>query len=58
MREHGGKSVAFVSSSEAASVATIRATVATCETLFADEGTGWDALHATSDVDRVNHLLR
>ena len=58
MRERDGRTLAFVAASEAASVPTIRSKVAAGTTVLADEGSGWDALHANYTVGRVNHSLR
>ena len=58
MREREGASVAIVATSEAASVPAIRATVANGAPAFADEASGWGALHASHDTRRVNHSVR
>lgn len=58
MRERGGKSLTFIVPSEAASVPFVRDHVGTLATIHADEGTGWDALHAGWDTKRVNHSVQ
>lgn len=58
MRERGGRSLPFVVRSEGDAVPFVRDHVGTLTTIHADEGTGWDALHAGWDTKRVNHGLR
>jgi len=57
MRERGGKSLPFVVRNEGDAVPYVRDHVGTLATIFADEGTGWDALHAGWDTKRVNHSV-
>ncbi|SDF73628.1 Transposase [Thalassobaculum litoreum DSM 18839] len=57
MRERGGRTLPFVFRSEDQSVATIRAHVASGTTVYADEASGWDELHATYETKRINHSL-
>lgn len=57
MRERGGKSLPFVVRNEGDAVAFVRDHVGTLATIHADEGTGWDALHAGWDTKRVNHSV-
>ena len=57
MRERGGKSLPFVVASEGDAVPYVRDHVGTLATIHADEGTGWDALHAGWDTHRVNHSV-
>jgi transposase-like protein len=57
MRERGGKSLPFVVANEGDAVPYVRDHVANLATLHADEGTGWDALHAGWDTKRVNHSI-
>jgi transposase-like protein len=55
MRERKGQSLPFVTHSEAASVSKIVATVAPGSTVYADEASSWDALHAKFLTKRINH---
>ncbi|MBO9498921.1 MAG: IS1595 family transposase [Novosphingobium sp.] len=57
MRERGGKSLPFVVKNEGDAVPFVRDHVGTLATIHADEGTGWDALHAGWDTKRVNHSV-
>jgi transposase-like protein len=57
MRERNGRSLPFVVASERAAVPIVRDRVGTVATIYADEGAGWDALHAGWDVRRVNHSV-
>ncbi len=55
MRERDGQTLPFVAKSEAAGVPVIEATVAKDATIYADEASTYDALHANYDVKRINH---
>lgn len=57
MRERGGRSLPFVVANEGDAVPYVRDSVGTLATIYADEGTGWDALHAGWDTRRVNHSV-
>jgi len=57
MRERGGRSLPFVVRNEGDAVPFVRDHVGTLATIHADEGTGWDALHAGWDTRRVNHSV-
>jgi len=57
-RSRGGRTLSFVAKSEAQGVPFIRSVVANGATVHADEGTAWDALHASYDTGRVNHSFR
>jgi hypothetical protein len=57
MRERGGRSLPFVVRNEGDAVPMVRDHVGTLATIHADEGTGWDALHAGWDTKRVNHSV-
>ena len=57
MRERNGKTLSFVSPTESASVPTIRERVANGSTVYADEATHWDELHARYLMKRINHSL-
>jgi len=57
MRERGGKSLPFVVRNEGDAVPFVRDHVGTLATIHADEGAGWDALHAGWDTRRVNHSI-
>ncbi len=58
MRERNGKSLPFVVRNEGDAVPYVRDHVGTLATIHADEGTGWDALHAGWDTKRVNHSIQ
>ena len=58
MRERGGKSLPFVVRNEGDAVPYVRDHVGTLATIHADEGTGWDSLHAGWDTRRVNHSVQ
>lgn len=55
MRERGGRTLPFVFKSEDASVVTIARTAAPGSTVYADEASHWDALHARFLTKRINH---
>ena len=55
MRERGGNVLPFVFKQEGAAIGTIESRVAPGSTIFADEATGWDALHARYLTKRINH---
>ncbi len=57
MRERGGRSLTFIVRNEGDAVPYVRDHVGTLATIHADEGTGWDALHAGWDTRRVNHSV-
>ena len=57
MRERRGRSLAFVVANEGDACPIARDKVGTLATIYADEGTGWDALHAGWDTRRVNHSV-
>jgi transposase-like protein len=57
MRERKGRSLAFVVAKEGDAVPFVRDAVGTLATICADEGAGWDALHAGWDTKRVNHSV-
>ena len=57
MRERGGRSLPFVVANEGDAVPFVRDHVGTLATIYADEGSGWDALHAGWDARRVNHSV-
>ncbi|WP_239805154.1 IS1595 family transposase [Croceicoccus hydrothermalis] len=58
MRERGGKSLPFIVRNEGDAVPYVRDRVGTLATIHADEGTGWDALHAGWDTHRINHSVQ
>jgi len=58
MRERKGRSLPFVVASEGEAVPLVRDHVGTLATIHADEGSGWDALHAGWDTHRVNHSVQ
>lgn len=55
MRERAGRTVTGVFGSEAQSVAHITNSVRPDATIYADEATHWDALHARFLTKRINH---
>ncbi|MEO6360706.1 MAG: IS1595 family transposase [Sphingomicrobium sp.] len=57
MRERGGRSLPFIVANEGDACPIVRDRVGTLATIYADEGTGWDALHAGWDTKRVNHSV-
>jgi len=57
-RARGGRTLTFIGKTEAQGVPFIRSVVETGATVHADEGTAWDALHASYDTGRVNHSFR
>jgi transposase-like protein len=58
MRERGGRTLPFVTASEATGARRIAAKVRTDAKVYADEGTGWDMLHTVFQVARVNHSVQ
>lgn len=57
MRERKGRSLPFVVANEGDAVPFVRDHVGNLATIHADEGSGWDALHAGWDTRRVNHSI-
>lgn len=55
VRERGGKTLTFVTKTEAAAVALIPARVSPGTVIHADEASHWDALGARYDTKRINH---
>ncbi len=55
LRERLGRTLPFVTKSEAEGVAQANENVSRLATMAADEASHWDALHAGWDVDRINH---
>lgn len=58
MRERKGRSLSFVVANEGDAVPYVRDHVGALATIHADEGSGWDALHAGWDTHRVNHSVQ
>lgn len=58
MRERNGKSLPFVLANEGDAVPSVRDYVTNLAVLHADEGAGWDALHAGWMTERVNHSVQ
>jgi hypothetical protein len=55
-RERGGNTLPFVFGKESsAAIDTIRARVASGTVIHADEASGWDILHGSYDMRRINH---
>ena len=57
MRERKGKALPFVFRSEDESLPTIAARVQPGTTVYADEASCWDALHARFAAKRINHSV-
>lgn len=57
MRERKGKSLPFIVRNEGDAVPYVRDHVGTLATVHADEGSGWDLLHAGWDTRRINHSI-
>jgi transposase-like protein len=55
MRERNGTTLPAVYKAEADGVAKIAETVAPGSTIYADEASHWDTLHARFDTKRINH---
>ncbi|MGB8843285.1 MAG: IS1595 family transposase [Aliidongia sp.] len=55
MRERNGRTLPFVCPRESAGAAIVRAKVAADAIVHADEASGWDVLHGSFDMRRVNH---
>jgi transposase-like protein len=58
MRERNGRSLPFIVANEGDAVPYVRDHVANLAILHADEGSGWDALHAGWMTERVNHSVQ
>lgn len=56
-RQRGGRTVPFVTPTEAAAVPAILATVMPGSIVHADEAAGWDRLHAHYEMRRINHSV-
>jgi len=57
MRERGGRTVPMIRASEADAVPEIVANVLVGSTVYADEASCWDALHARFEARRINHSV-
>jgi len=57
LRERGGRSLPFICKEEGQGVPFIRERVENGSVIYADEGSGWDSLHAHYQAHRVNHSL-
>jgi len=55
MREREGRALPFVARSEAAGASRVASSVAPGSTVFADEASSWDNLHARFLTKRINH---
>ncbi len=55
MRQRGGDAITNVFKAEHDSLATIQSRVAVGSTIYADDATGWDSLHARYLTKRINH---
>jgi hypothetical protein len=56
-REVRGRTLTFIVPYEGAAVPLIRQRVASGSIIMADEGSGWDRLHASYETHRVNHSV-
>jgi len=54
-RERNGKTITFVAKSEAAALPVLHNRIANGSTVYADEASHWDALHASYETRRINH---
>ncbi len=54
-RQRDGKTLSFVTKSEDAAVPAIQNCVAPGSTIYADEASAWDSLHARYETKRINH---
>ena len=57
MRERGGRTLPFVFDREDDSLPTVQARVLSGSTVYADEASCWDALHARFAAKRINHSV-
>jgi transposase-like protein len=57
MRERGGKTLPFVFDGEGDALPTVVARVQPGSTVYADEASVWDALHARFAAKRINHSV-
>jgi transposase-like protein len=57
VRERGGRSVPVVVGKESDAIPFIRERVASGAVVHADESRGWDMLHASYDMRRINHSV-
>lgn len=54
-RERNGKTITFVTKSEGEAVSTLKDRIELGSTVYADEASHWDQLHARYDTRRINH---
>ena len=54
-RERNGKTITFVTKTEDASVKTLNERIEAGSTVYADEASHWDAMHARYATKRINH---
>jgi len=54
-RQRGGNTLTFVTNSEADGVRGLHDRIALGSTIYADEGSHWDAFHARYETKRINH---
>jgi transposase-like protein len=54
-RERNGKTITFVTKSEDAALPTLKDRIELGSTVYADEASHWDQLHARYDTRRINH---
>ncbi len=58
VRERNGQTLSFVCKSEDKAVPAIKQYVDASSTIYADESSAWDTLHANYDTKRINHSER
>ena len=54
-RERNGKTITFVTKSEDAALPTLKDRIELGSTVYADEASHWDQLHARYNTKRINH---
>ena len=57
MRERTGRTLPFVVIAEDQAVPIVRQAVESGTTIYANESSSWDALHAHYDARRINHSI-
>jgi len=56
-RERNGKTITFISKTEDQSVSALKDRIETGSTVYADEASHWDVMHAHYSTKRINHSL-
>ncbi len=57
IRERGGRTLPFVAITEDQAVPFVRQSIQLRSTVYADEASSWDALHAHYDARRINNSI-